>query len=207
MIYAGELSPGGRVSIEQLAMEIGVSRTPVRDALWQLEREGLVDISARVGVFVRRLTRREAESILELKAAVEPLMARWAAERGSEPERRAYRDEAVALAEIAAAGDAQQYIEHLEQLRRHLSRLAESSAADDMLAVVDGRVRLIRFRNLTQTGVPAVSAEEHQRIAEAIANGDGDGAFEAMRQHMRLASERIARVIGPDHAPLPEGGR
>lgn len=206
MIYSGELSPGGRVSIEQLAAQVGVSRTPIRDALWHLEREGLVDINARVGVFVRSLTRREAESILELKAAVEPLMARWAAERGAETERQAYRDEAKQLAKTAKSGDAKQYIDQLERLRRHLSYLAQSPAADDVLAVIDGRVRLIRFRNLTQPGVPAVSAGEHLCIADAIATGDGPGAFEAMRQHMHLASARIARVIDDTEPPLP-GGR
>ncbi len=54
MIYSGEFAPDAKISIENVARALGVSRTPVRDAFAQLEREGLVNISSRVGVFVRR---------------------------------------------------------------------------------------------------------------------------------------------------------
>ncbi len=86
-IYAGEFQPGVKLSIDSLAAELGVSRTPVRDAFGQLEREGLVTITSRAGVFVRRLTRSKAEDIYRIKEAVEPPMARWAAERPSAPQR------------------------------------------------------------------------------------------------------------------------
>ena len=56
-IYSGELQPGVKLSIDSLAAEPGASRTPIRDAFGQLEREGLVTIASRAGVFVRRLTR------------------------------------------------------------------------------------------------------------------------------------------------------
>jgi DNA-binding GntR family transcriptional regulator len=56
-IHSGEFQPAVKLSIDSLATELGVSRTPIRDAFGQLEREGLVTITSRVGVFVRRLTR------------------------------------------------------------------------------------------------------------------------------------------------------
>ena len=56
-IYSGEFQPGVKLSIDSLATEPGVSRTPIRDAFGQLEREGLVTITSCAGVFVRRLTR------------------------------------------------------------------------------------------------------------------------------------------------------
>jgi DNA-binding GntR family transcriptional regulator len=90
-IHSGEFRPGVKLSIDTLAAELGVSRTPVRDAFGQLEREGLVTITSRVGVFVRRLTRSEAEDIYGINEAVEPLMARWAAERPSAARRAAGR--------------------------------------------------------------------------------------------------------------------
>jgi DNA-binding GntR family transcriptional regulator len=72
----------------------------------KLEREGLVTITSRVGVFVRRLTRSEAEDIYRIKEAVEPLMARWAAERPSAAQRSAYHDAVAKLQAPAADGDA-----------------------------------------------------------------------------------------------------
>lgn len=195
LIHTGELVADERVAIGVLAERLGISRTPVRDALWHLEREGLVTINPRVGVYVRRLTRVEAEDIFRLKVEIEPLMARWAAERGAASERSAYRDMVEDLRAAAAAGEPGRYIAGVETCRRRLAVLAGSSAAGDALGAIDGRVRLIRYRNLSRPGVPVISVREHVRIADAIARGDGDGAHRAMRKHMLAASARIIRVM------------
>jgi DNA-binding GntR family transcriptional regulator len=89
-IYSGEFQPGVKLSIGSLATEPGVSRTPIRDAFGQLEREGLVTITSRAGVFVRRLTRSRRRTSSRMKEAIEPLMARWAAERPSAVQRAEY---------------------------------------------------------------------------------------------------------------------
>lgn len=191
-IHSGEFQPGVKLSIDSLATELGVSRTPVRDASGQLEREGLVTITSRVGVFVRRLTRSEAEDIYRIKEAVEPLMARWAAERPSAAQRAAYRDAVAGLQSAAADGDAAEYVGHLERCRHELLRLAGSSPLHDILDVIDGRVRLLRYRNLQRPGVLQISADHHGRIAAAVARGDGDAAFAAMQQHMHDARLRMS---------------
>ena len=139
-IYSGEFQPGVKLSIDSLATELGVSRTPIRDAFGQLEREGLVTITSRVGVFVRRLTRSEAEDIYRIKEAIEPLMARWAAERPSAAQRAEYRDNVAGLATFVARGDVDEYIRHLEYCRRELLRLAGSSPLHDIMDAIDGRV-------------------------------------------------------------------
>ncbi len=194
-IHSGEFQPGVKLSIDGLATELGVSRTPVRDAFGQLEREGLVTITSRVGVFVRRLTRSEAEDIYRIKEAVEPLMARWAAERPSATQRAAYRDAVAGLQAAAAQRDVEEYIKHLERCRRELLRLAGSSPLHDILDVIDGRVRLLRYRNLQRPGVLQISADHHGRIADAVARGDGDAAFAAMQEHMHAARLRMSRVL------------
>jgi DNA-binding GntR family transcriptional regulator len=90
-IYSDEFQPGVKLSIDSLVTELGVSRTPIRDAFGQLEREGLVTITSRVGV-VRRLTRSRRRTSNRMKKAIEPLMARWAAERPSAVQRAEHRD-------------------------------------------------------------------------------------------------------------------
>jgi DNA-binding GntR family transcriptional regulator len=205
-IYSGELRPGVKLSIDSLATDLGVSRTPVRDAFGQLEREGLVTITSRVGVFVRRLTGSEAEDIYRIKEAVEPLMARWAAERPSPAQRAAYRDAVAELQAAAADGDVDEYVGHLERCRRDLLRLAGSSPLRDILDVIDGRVRLLRYRNLCQPGTLQVSADQWSRIAVAVARGDGDAAFAAMQEHVRDAGHRMSRLldeVAPEGALAP----
>jgi DNA-binding GntR family transcriptional regulator len=194
MIYAGELAPGAKVLIETLAQRLDISRTPVRDALWQLASEGLVTVTSRVGAFVRQIGARETEDIYRIKIAVEPLMAAWACERAPEADRRQYRADVAQLAEAAEAGDVTAYAHALERRRRQLVALAGSPPMADVLNVIDGRVRLLRHRNLSQPGRMRLSVTQHLEIADAIVAGDAERAAEAMRLHMENAARAI-RVL------------
>lgn len=200
-IYSGEFQPGVKLSIDSLATGLGVSRTPVRDAFGQLEREGLVTITSRVGVFVRRLTRSEAEDIYRIKEAIEPLMARWAAERPSAAQRAEYHDAVADLAPSVARGDVDEYVDRLEHCRLELLRLAGSSPLHDIMDVIDGRVRLLRYQSLQRPGIMQISADEHGRIADAVARGDGDAAFAAMQQHMHDCMLRMPPFSDETTAP------
>ncbi|HET7304934.1 MAG TPA: GntR family transcriptional regulator, partial [Segeticoccus sp.] len=85
-IISGELEPGTSLSEIALAEAFGVSRTPVREALKQLQTEGLVEIRPRVGTFVTAPSRREINELFEMKALLEGAAARLLAQRGSVPE-------------------------------------------------------------------------------------------------------------------------
>jgi DNA-binding GntR family transcriptional regulator len=190
-LHTGELRPGDRISSELLAQALEISRTPVRDALWQLEREGLVTINARVGVFVRPISAAEIADIYRIKQALEPLMAEWAAERASAEECRRYLESVRELRTVADSGDVQRYIDQLEQCRAELLRLGRSAPMTDVVGAIDGRVRLLRFRNLSRLGLLTQSAEHHLTVARAIVEGDGERAHEAMRVHMAEVARRV----------------
>lgn len=195
LIHAGEWSPHDRLSIEELARRFGLSRTPVRDALWQLSSEGLVEIVPRVGIFVRSISAREVIEVYRAKGALEPLMAQWATERSS-PEQREELYRSVELLRAAAdAGDVERYVELVEQRRQLLLRMAASPVLDALFSVIDGRVRLLRYRNLSQPGRLVVSANQHELIAEAVLCGDAAGAFYAMRFHMQDAENRVRNLL------------
>lgn len=199
MIHAGDFDAEGRLSIADLADMLGVSRTPVRDALWQLAGEGLVTVSPRVGAFLRNLTPAEAEDIYRIKLEIEPVMAGWAAERGSPDGRAAYAREIGRAAEIAASGHVDDYVAALEQARRLMLELAASPPLRDVLSVVDGRVRLLRLRTLSQPGQLGISVEQHRVVADAIAAGDAAAARKAMGEHMADALRRV-RLLAERHA-------
>lgn len=194
LIHSGEVDEGGKLSIAALSERLGVSRTPVRDALWQLAGEGLVTVSPRVGAFVRRLSPAEAKDIYRLKVAIEPLMAGWAAERASSGSRTAYREKVLELVEIAQSGDVERYINCLEERRAILLGMADSAPLAETLSVIDGRVRLLRFRNLSQRNQLTVSAGQHMTVADAVAAGDAEAATEAMRNHVLDALRRVMRL-------------
>lgn len=194
LIHDGRFDADGKLSIASLSELLGVSRTPVRDALWELAREGLVTVSPRVGAFLRAVTPAEARDIYRIKATIEPLVAAWAAERGSVEERAGYQREVAVLGQLAETGEVEAYVGHLERCRALLMRLAESPPAVDAVTVIDGRVRLLRFRNLSREGRLRVSAAEHAEIAAAVARGDAVMAMAAMTDHTDRALERVLRL-------------
>jgi DNA-binding GntR family transcriptional regulator len=200
LIYSGELQPDQKVLIESLSQRFGISRTPVRDALWQLAGEGLVTISPRVGAFVRRISRRETEDIYAIKLAVEPTMASWATQRAGRSARAEYRTQLSALSDAADRGDVAHYVQVLEERRDALLLLADSPPMADVLKVIDGRVRLLRFRNLRQPGRLAVSIGHHIAIADAIAAGDAEAAANAMHKHMANSANAIRTLLDRDEA-------
>jgi DNA-binding GntR family transcriptional regulator len=195
LIHREELAVGRRVSIEDLATRFGVSRTPVRDALFELRAEGLVSIESRVGVFVRAIGDREAMDVYAIKVALEPLMAQLAAERGTLEQRQDFYQSVGELDADAKAGDVAHYVSLLESRRARLLEMANSVALKDSLSVLEGRIRLLRFRNLSQPRQLERSAKQHRAIALAIQAGDGDAAHEAMRLHMLDARRRVRALL------------
>ncbi|WP_166353268.1 GntR family transcriptional regulator [Phytoactinopolyspora limicola] len=195
LIHEGRLGLGERLSIDTLASRFGVSRTPVRDALWQLSTEGLVVITPRVGVFVREISPQEIADVYDIKGALEPLMAAWAAERGSPEARTDFLTSIADLEEVARQGDVSGYVALLEARRDALVAMAGSEGLRDALGVLDGRVRLLRFRNLSQPGRLEESAQGHKTVAEGIAAGDPEAAAAAMHAHMERASARVRQLV------------
>jgi DNA-binding GntR family transcriptional regulator len=199
MIYNGDFDTDGRLSIADLADALGVSRTPVRDALWQLAGEGLVTVSPRVGAFLRRVTPAEAADIYRIKVQMEPVMAGWAAERGSAEGRARYAEEIDCAATIAVGGHVNDYVTALEHARELMLDLADSPPLRAVLSVIDGRVRLLRLRKLSQPGQLEVSAAQHRTVARAIAAGDAHAAGRAMTEHMEDALRRVL-LLAERHA-------
>lgn len=205
LLYSGSLKPGARVSIDELAERFGVSRTPVRDAIFALRVEGLLTIEPRVGVFVRPISNEEVLDVYRIREALDPLVVMLATER-STPEERLDQLDTVHLLEMTASEhDVASYVNLLEQRRESLLAMARSEALGDTLRTIDGRVRLLRFRNLSQSGHLAKSAQQHSLIAQAIFNQDSNGAAIAMTLHTRDARTRIMNLLAAE-ASVDETG-
>ena len=194
-IYSGALKPGDRVEVQNLASTLRISRTPVREAAWQLASEGLVDIQARVGFFVRHIAASEVLDIYDIRLMLEPLMAASAALRATEPERDAFYG---SLAQLRAAHRRQRvrdYVLIIEQRRQALLEMSRHRALIDTLQGLDGRIRLLRIRNLSQPEALNVSLDQHTAIATAIAESDPSAAFSAMLEHMTYARNRMRSLL------------
>lgn len=195
MIQHGALEPGQRVSIEFLADMFGISRTPVREAVQRLELEGLVEVIPRIGVRVRSITLDESRDVYLLKAAIEPLAARWAAERAPAIASGVIGSILENMEEAVKAEDVIRYADLVEQFHQTLIETAGSPALVGMWRVISGRVHQLRMLNLKQQGRLEASLHQHRLVWAAVASSDGAVAAAAMTNHMDDALASALRAV------------
>jgi DNA-binding GntR family transcriptional regulator len=197
LIASNDLAPGTKIKIDDLATELGVSRTPVRDALTRLQSEGLVEIVSRVGVYVMQISDQEVLEVYSVKASLEPIMARWATERSTPEERQAFFDSAAPLAELAKNADSGTYTELVIKRRLRLLEMARSDVLTSIFRLIDERVRILRQRNLGNPLRLVESYAEHVAIATAVRDGDADRAAELAHSHVQSARESLLSLLEP----------
>jgi DNA-binding GntR family transcriptional regulator len=195
MIQRGALEPGQRISIDYLADMFGISRTPVREAVQRLELEGLVEVIPRIGVLVRSITLDEARDVYLLKAAIEPLAARWAAERAPVIAAGVLGSILENMEEAVKDEDVIRYADLVEQFHQALIEAAGSPALVGMWSVISGRVHQLRMLNLMQQGRLEASLQQHRAVRAAVASSDGDAAGAAMTDHMNDAHASALRAV------------
>lgn len=195
LILSDQLPPGTKVKIEDLAVELGISRTPVRDALTRLQTEGLVEIRSRVGVYVREITIDEVLEVYTVKESLEPVMARWATERSTPEERQAFYDSVAPLRELANKGESEVYTQLVVARRLRMLELSRSEVLASVFGLIDERVRMLRARHLRNPERLLSSHEEHYAIAAAVKSGDAELASDLTRSHVQSARLSLMSML------------
>ncbi len=184
-VISGQLKPGVVYSAPTLAATFGVSATPVREAMLDLAKEGLVKALRNKGFRVTELSSRDLDELTELRMLIEvPTTARLAGKLSPEALGE-LRSLALAIEEGAAAGDLIAYLEADREF--HLALLGHSGNRHlvDLVADLRSRARLYGLGQLADTGLLIDSAHEHTRLVDLLECGDRDGAESLMRQHIR----------------------
>jgi DNA-binding GntR family transcriptional regulator len=197
-IVSGLLQPGTALSETVLAQRFGVSRTPVREALKQLERERLVDIVPRVGTYVRKATGDEVLDALVVKEALEGAAARLLAARSDAPELAALEEVTEDLERAAAEGDLPRVVEANQRFHDLIHQGSGSVKLRFHLELLlnEFRVPYQRLVSLTisQPARLRRMLAEHRRIVAAIRAHDPEDAERAMRAHARAGMLELRRV-------------
>jgi DNA-binding GntR family transcriptional regulator len=184
-VMAGELEPGVVYSAPSLAEQLGVSATPVREAMLDLTKEGLVEIVRNKGFRVTRLSPEELDDVTELRALVEVPTIRRLAERGIDPEDVA-RLRPLA-AEIEAAAQRRDFVAHVAtDLEFHLAllELAGNPRIVDLVRALRMHSRLYGLRDEDHRDQLFASWHEHAELLDRIEARDADGAEAVMRSHI-----------------------
>ena len=193
-ILAGTFAKGDELKEKNIGDELGVSRTPVREALRQLELEGLVSIIPNKGAFVEGVSTDDIRDIYEIRALLEGLCARWAATRISD-ELMAAMEENIYLTEFhEKKGNAKKL---LELDNRFHELLYEAGGSKELMRVLKdyheyvGRVRKV---TLGETKRAKNSTHEHKQICEAIKNHDALLAEKCAREHINNSKENMEHL-------------
>ena len=191
-IFKGELSAGQKLTEQEVALRLGVSRGPVREAFRALEDLGLVQIEQNRGAFVRKIDLDEAVEIHDVYSALEELATRTAARRLSAKQISELRSLVESMDVAAEAEDLDRF--YALNLSFHQC-LVEGSGNRRLLSIYNrllNELHLFRRFGLMQRGEMQLSNREHHQILDKIAVGDPERAAEAMRSH---TSERRRKML------------
>ena len=189
-ILAGKLSPGTHLRERELAESMGISRTPVRDAIRRLAAEYWVRVEANRGAFVCDWSPEDFAEIFELGALLESHAARRAASRISPDEIQALEavcDQLDAVVSVTDGIDAEEFARLNYPFHEIIRRAAGSDRLKTMLALlVEQRVVLVTAASYKRAAFIR-SQEHHRELVEALKARDGDWAASVMRSHVWAA--------------------
>lgn len=173
--------------------ELGVSRTPVREAFRQLELEGLIQMIPNKGAYVTGITTKDVGDIYIIRSYMEGLCARWATEKIS-GEQLAEMEENIFLSEFhASKGHLEQMAELDNRFHEIMYEACDSKMLEHLLRDFHQYVLRVRRKTLAENSRSSQSNEEHRQIMEAIRNNDGELAERLANQHIRNAYENMVK--------------
>ncbi|GAA3167386.1 MULTISPECIES: GntR family transcriptional regulator [Streptomyces] len=183
-LIAGDLRPGMIYSAPALAADFGVSATPVREAMLDLAREGLVEAVRNKGFRITELTDQDLDDFTELRAMIEVPTVGRIARMGKTRELTALRPLAQAIVTAAAEHDIIGYLEADRRFHLELLGLAGNRRLVEEVSSLRKRSRLFGLNRLAETGQLTASAEEHIRLLDLVIAGDAERAETCMLTHM-----------------------
>lgn len=184
-LITGEMRPGVVYSAPALAAQFGVSATPVREAMLDLAKEGLVEAVRNKGFRVTELSGRDLDELAEIRGLIEvPTVARLAA-TGHAPSFETLRPVAQAIVEAAERGDLLAYVDADIRFHLDLLALAGNSHLVEVVRDLRNRARLYGLSALHRRGMLVGSAREHLTLLDLLRAGDTGGTERLMREHIR----------------------
>ncbi len=197
-ILTGELKPGERLMEIHLANKLGVSRTPIREAIRKLELEGLVTMIPRRGAEVAQITEKSMKDVLEVRKVLDNLSVELACERITEEEKEMLKNACVDFEEAVKTGD--------------FAKIAKTDVAfHDIIVTATRNIRLsqmvnnlaeqmyrYRFEYIKDSTQHARLVQEHEEICQGILAGDKEKALEAIEAHIDNQEIAVLKQIRID---------
>lgn len=194
-IVSGRFAPGAKLDPEALAREFDCSRTPIREALQQLEASGLVRVAAKRGTFVSEWTVDELAERFEVMAELEAICARLAARRITEAELAELEAAHEACRRESEAGDIDAYYAENSTFHHCVYRATHNAFLEREASRLHAVLQPYRRMQLQVRNRMARSLAEHDAVMAAIRAGDDQAAAEAMRNHVVIQGDRFHDLL------------
>jgi len=194
-IIDGTLKPGERLMEVQLADEMGVSRTPVREAIRKLELEGLVLMIPRKGAYVSGLSSKDIADVFEVRASLEALAAGLAAERIAEEELEALNRFMVEVTIHAEVGDLEKVIQSDTDFHDQIYRASRNNRLVQIINNLRDQIQRFRSASLAHPGRIKETLQEHKKLLEAISDRDITLAAVLAREHIENAESIMMEAL------------
>jgi len=191
-----ELKPGERLLDEKLASEFGVSRTPVREALTRLSSEGLIEITPRSGMYVKRLSRKDVEEIYEIRKVLEGLAARQATPIIDDKELNQLSLLLNKAQRSLDSDDRQICIDLDIRLHDAILKNCQNSRLTSIMNNLNTLIHVFRVRVARNKEKARQALIEHEAILKAIKVRDADKAEKMMMEHIEKSKKYIFSYFG-----------
>ncbi len=194
-IRSGQLPPGERLMEVQLAEEMGVSRTPVREAIRRLELEGFVVMIPRKGAYVAGLSIKDIISVFEIRTALERLAVSLAAERMTDNDLEQLERMLVKLSDTWKEDDVETWTELDSQFHALIYHFSRNERLVQMMANIMEQISRYRVICVSRLEVRQNSIEEHKKMVEAMAERNVPKAKKAASEHILNTQNSLIELL------------
>lgn len=194
-ILDGKLRPGARLKQEEVTRELGVSRTPVREALHRLETEGLIQFLRRSTVIVSSIPKARVEEIFELRALLESYAAEKAADRLNEKNLGKLHHLVDEMSNYDTQKDIDKLLQRNDEFHKLICALSGNETLLNMLEQIWRDIRRLRFNYLLTEAGHEQSTREHRKLLEALESGDKRLISAIVHKHARRTMEGILQTL------------
>ncbi len=195
MIIEGTLAPGARINEGQVGSALGVSRTPLREAIKTLASEGLVEIVPARGAIVRRFSEANIREILEVLKALEQTAARRLCAAGSDQEIAAILRLHDEMMRLYAARDRLPYFKLNQSIHSAIVAGSGNSVLVETHAQLQARIKRIRFIGNETPERWAAAVAEHEEMIAALKHRNGEALAEVLGRHLDKTIDRVRDAI------------
>lgn len=194
-ILDGEIKPGENLTEVKLSSVLGVSRTPVREALRMLEQKKLVQITPNKGAIVLGINEKDLDDIYTIRMHIEGLGSRWAAKNITEEQIRTLK-EIVELQEFYMMKNSLEQINELDaQFHEKIYEYSDSRTLQNTLSDLHHMIQRYRKISFNSKGRTEKAIKEHRQILEAIMSHDEEAAERLTIDHISNAKENLLNII------------